>query len=338
MTVVRLLREAARTLANAIATAFGTIGGRLLALRNLGRSNGSAQVGRLKELRGAEEQVREETFAAFGEEVAVLEHALGLIHHVLGRAGGFALDHTFLQGLLASRAAGSLRCAWLCAAAGYRTQALTLVRAALEDYATAVWVAEKPEDAELWLWEIVDSLPEPNRRPPRFAEMFEHLGRRNGGSDDVFKNVYGYLSEAAHPRAPGLQWGAGAEAQVAQLLPIFDEPSTASCLHHLLLITGLVLGVAVSLYASTLPGTADENDELLAESLAVRLARDRSLTGRAAGLAERSAGVPALAGRCRGRCRSEEPSQDRSGALRARELGSAVRGHAGARLGPGSAL
>ena len=246
MKVVRLLREAARTLANAIATACGTIGERLLALRNLGRSNGSAQMDRLKELRVAEENVREETFAAFGEEVAVLEHALGLIHHVLGRVGKFDLDHTFLQGLLVSRAAGSLRCAWLCAAAGYRTQALTLVRAALEDYATAVWVAEKPEDAELWLWEIVDSLPEPNRRPPRFAEMFEHLGRRNGGSDDVFKNVYGYLSEAAHPRAPGLQWnvqwGAGAESasHTAQLLPIFDEPSTASCLHHLLLITGLV--------------------------------------------------------------------------------------------------
>ena len=277
MKLVRPLREAARALANATAIACGTIGERLRALRHLGRSNGSVRMDRLEELRAAEQSVREETFAAFGEEVAVLEHALGLIHHVLGRVGKFDLDHTFLQGLLVSRAAGSLRCAWLCAAAGYRTQALTLVRAALEDYATAVWVAEKPEDAKLWLWEIVDSLPEPNRRPPRFAEMFEHLGRRNGGSDDVFKNVYGYLSEAAHPRAPGLQWnvqwGAGAESasHTAQLLPIFDEPSTASCLHHLLLITGLVIGVAVSLYTSTLPGTADDNDELLAESLAVRL-------------------------------------------------------------------
>ena len=234
-------------------------------------------MGRLEDLRVAEESVRDETFAAFGQEIPVLEDALGLIHHVLGRVGKFDLDHTFLQGLLASRAAGSLRCAWLCAAAGYRTQALTLVRAALEDYATAVWVREKPEDAELWLWEIVDSLPEPDRRPPRFTEMFAHLGRSNGGSDDVFKNVYGHLSEAAHPRAPGLQWnvqwGGGAESasHTAQLLPIFDKPSTASCLHHLLLITALVLGVAVQLYALALPGTADYNDELLAESLAVRL-------------------------------------------------------------------
>lgn len=232
---------------------------------------------RLTELRATEENVRAETYTAFGEEVAVFQHALGLIHHVIGRTGNFTLDHTFLQALLVSRAAGSLRYAWLCTAAGYRTQGLTLVRAALEDYATAVWVAEKPEDAELWLWEIVDSLPEPDRRPPPFKQMFEHLGQSSGGSDDVFKNVYGYLSEAAHPRAPGLQWNvqwdAGAEEakHTAQLLPIFDKPSTASCLHHLLLITGLVLGVVVRLYASTLPGTADYDDELLAESRAARM-------------------------------------------------------------------
>ena len=277
MKVVRLLQEAARGLANATAIACGTIGERLLALRHLGRSNRSIRVQRLKELRAAEENVREETYAAFGEEVAVLEHALGLIHHVIGRAGNFTLDHTFLQALLVSRAAGSLRCAWLCAAAGYRTQALTLVRAALEDYATAVWVAEKPEDAELWLWEIVDSLPEPNRRPPRFTKMFKHLGRSNGGSDDVFKNVYGHLSEAAHPRAPGLQWNvqwdAGAEdaKHTAQLLPIFDEPGTASCLHHLLPIAGLILGVAVKLYAANFPHATHDNDELLAESVVVRV-------------------------------------------------------------------
>ena len=232
---------------------------------------------RLKELRVAEENVREETFAAFGEEVAVLEHALGFIHHILGRAGKFDLDHTFLQGLLVSRAAGSLRCAWLCATAGYRTQALTLVRAALEDYATAVWVAEQPTDAELWLWEIVDNLPEPNRRLPSFTEMLERAGRSNGGSDDVFKNVYGHLSKAAHPRAPGLQWNVqwggsdGDASHTAQLLPIFDEPGTASCLHHLLPIAALVLGVAVKLYAANFPHATHDNDELLAESLVVRV-------------------------------------------------------------------
>ena len=55
---------------------------------------------------------------------------------------------------------------------------------------------------------------------------------------------------------------------------------------------------------------------------------DRSLTGRAAGLPERSAGVPAFAGRCR----SEEPSlsvaQRGSGALRAPARGCARRARA----------
>ena len=60
----------------------------------------------------------------------------------------------------------------------------------------------------------------------------------------------------------------------------------------------------------------------------ISTANDRSLKGRAAGLPERSAGVPAFAGRCR----SEEPSlsvaQRGSGALRARARGGARRARA----------
>ena len=64
------------------------------------------------------------------------------------------------------------------------------------------------------------------------------------------------------------------------------------------------------------------------QSLAKLESTDRSLKGRAAGLPERSAGVPAFAGRCR----SEEPSlsvaQPGSGALRAPARGCARRARA----------
>ena len=64
---------------------------------------------------------------------------------------------------------------------------------------------------------------------------------------------------------------------------------------------------------------------------------DRSLTGRDAGLAESSAGVPAFARRRRGRSGARSPrSAPLGGAERGREGARGVRGHAGASLGPGA--
>ena len=109
--------------------------------------------------------------------------------------------------------------------AGYRTQALTLARSAFEDYATAAWVAKRPEDANLWLWEIVDDSLRPERRSPRPTKMFDELDEE-ADSSDVFRKACGFLSEAAHPRAPGLLWNAqfgrceeGAKHS-AELLPV----------------------------------------------------------------------------------------------------------------------
>ena len=275
MKVVRPLREAARALANATAIACGTIGERLLALRNLGRSNRSVRMDRLAGVRAAEDSVRRATFEAFRSEVAALEDALGLtLSGVEGQE--LSLDHTFLRALLVSRAVGSLRCAWLSAAAGYRTQALTLARAALEDYATVRWVMERPEDSELWLWEIVDGLQEPDRRPPPFGTMFERVGEEVPEFTEVLKDVYGRLSEAAHPRARGLQlnveFAAGSEGaeHSADLSPIFHEPRTAACLHHLLLIAGLLLGAALALYVEGHGESAEADDEFVAECWTVR--------------------------------------------------------------------
>ena len=276
MKVVRPLREAARALANATAIACGTIGERLLALRHLGRSNRNVRMDRLKKLRAAEQSVREETFAAFADEVDVLEHALDLTHRVIGSVRQLTLDDTFLRALLVSRALGSLRCAWLSAAAGYRTQALTLARAAFEDYATAAWVRAYPDDSELWLWEIVDTAPEPDRYPPRFKDIFDKLEENEPELAGVHESIYGHLSESAHPRAPGLRWNVRWGAQgtegakhAAELQPIFDEAATASCLHFLLLIAGLILGVATELHAATAPDSEDDGDDLVAESTLV---------------------------------------------------------------------
>lgn len=220
---------------------------------------------RLTAVRAAEDSVRRATFEAFGSEVAALEEALALTLDAIEEQE-LSLDHTFLCALLASRAVGSLRCAWLSAAAGYRTQALTLARAALEDYATLRWVMSRPEDSELWLWEILDGLEEPDRRPPPFRTMFERLGEEEPEATDVLKSVYGRLSEAAHPRAPGLQWnveftvGSEGAKHTADLSPSFHEPRTAACLHHLLLIAGLLLGAALALYLEHHPESADSED------------------------------------------------------------------------------
>ena len=148
---------------------------------------------RLGEVRAAEQRVREETLGAFAGEADVLEQALGLSLHVIHGAR-LTFDHTFLRALLVSRATGSLRCAWLAAAAGYRTQGLTLVRAAFEDYGTAGWVTMQPDDANLWLWEIVDDVPKPDQRPPRFTEIFKRLSEENLDSPDVLKDLCGRLS------------------------------------------------------------------------------------------------------------------------------------------------
>ena len=131
--------------------------------------------------------------------------------------------------------------------AGYRTQGLTLVRAAFE-------------------------VPKPDQRPPRFTEIFKRLSEENLDSPDVLKDLYGRLSEAAHPRAPGLQWnaqfGGGDEGAKysAEFLPVWDNSATATCLHYLLLIAYLILAAAVELRISSLPDDADDTQPLLAES------------------------------------------------------------------------
>ena len=230
---------------------------------------------RLAEFLQSEQRVRQETSATFGQEGAILEHALGLALRLID-GHHFALDHTLLRAVLISRAVGSLRCAWLSAAAGHPTQALTLARAALEDYATASWVAERPEDAELWLWEIVDDAPEPDRRLPSFSKMLERVGERNAGLPNAFGRAYGHLSEAAHPRAPGLQWNVQSAVSsegathTPTLLPIFDATVTASCLHFLLHFAALILGSASELYHLYVPVATHDHDDLLSESLTVR--------------------------------------------------------------------
>ena len=226
-------------------------------------------------VRAAEDAVRRATLEAFSDEVVVLEEALG-ITLVAVSDQELPLDHTFLRALLVSRAIGSLRCAWLSTAVGYRTQALTLARAAIEDFATIRWVMEKPEDSELWLWEMVDGLDEPSRRPPRFTTMFERLGAQDLEFKDVLKEVYGRLSEAAHPRSPGLRLnvdfaaGNGGAKHTADLSPTFHEAATAFCLHYLLLTAGLLLGAAIAVYAEGHPESDVDGMPFVAECRGVR--------------------------------------------------------------------
>ena len=222
---------------------------------------------RLRDSRVAEQAVRAETLGAFAAEADTLEHALELSLR-LTQGTRMSLDHTFLRAMLISRAVGSLRCAWLSTAAGYRTQALTLGRGALEDYATAEWVTKRPGDAKLWLWAIVGS-PRPPDRLPGFREMFDDLDEE---SSRFARSAYGFLSESAHPRAPGLQWNAQFgegdwDAQhSAELLPVYDTVATATCLYHLLLVACLILDVAVKLRDSIGADDAEETDTLFAQA------------------------------------------------------------------------
>ena len=223
----------------------------------------------LRDSRAAEQRVREDTLGVFAAEAATLEHALDLALR-LTQGTRLSLDDTFLRAMLVTRAVGSLRCAWLIAEAGYRTQALTLGRGALEDYATAEWVTKRPGDAGLWLWAMVDS-SRPTDPLPRFSEMLDALDDETKSSQ-VFKRAYGFLSEAAHPRAPGLQWNAqfgmgdGDAKHSADLLPVYDKSATATCLHHLLLVAHLILGAAVRLRASIVADDPQETEVLFAEA------------------------------------------------------------------------
>ena len=119
-------------------------------------------------------------------------------------------DLNLLTGLLANRAFNSLWRARQDAAHGYSVQALTLCRAAMEDWGPLVWLEQNPDTTDRWLWAVLDEVAQPTQRPPSFATIWKNLD-----SPELLASSYDTLSKFAHPKGIGLRW-----------LVHFDEQST----------------------------------------------------------------------------------------------------------------
>ena len=226
---------------------------------------------------GNRELVRPE----IGEAVAVLRRAHVLIDLLATADLPPHPDATLTRTVFVGRGNHSLRCATDLALEDSYSQSITLARFAFEDALAAVWAPDHPKDAEVWLAGILRQ-PAPDRQPPRTKDMIRHVAKvRDGADADALRDVYGRLSEAAHPRGPGLaldiHFPAGESGGAHAVLgPSYNTTHCAQAIYIILTVTALVLGEGRRLSAETTPGgdlrreARDLHDALLAAERLLR--------------------------------------------------------------------
>ncbi len=216
-------------------------------------------------------------------------------------------------------------------AATPRTRGLDYLHVAVDDHSRYAYVAVLPDERPA-------APPSSSRRSPRSAAVAcacvacSRTTRRSTPSP---------ATSAAWPPRPA--WHCGTPGPTARRRTARPSASSRSC---------RTSGPTPAPIAPTPSGCTSSRAGSTATMLAGHTAvsaglspphackpesTDRSLTGRDAGLAESSAGVPAFARRRRGRSGARSPrSAPLGGAERGREGARGVRGHAGASLGPGA--
>ncbi|MEX0787065.1 MAG: hypothetical protein WD939_10550 [Dehalococcoidia bacterium] len=166
-------------------------------------------------------------------EIALLDQVILHINHGLAKVDGRRHDRglNFLAVLLLERAFGTLWRAREDAVRGYSVQSLMLCRAALEDWATLRYCESHLDQIGLWLGGVIEELPEEGR-PPRFKQIWDDLGDMGQRMEEI----YGVLSQFAHPRAIGLKWLYHWDAESTYLHAggYFDKRNLTICLYFLL--------------------------------------------------------------------------------------------------------
>ncbi len=147
------------------------------------------------------------------EEIKVLDDLILLMNQGTALLSGRKHDRglNLLAGILVGRAFNSLWRAREDLLSGYPVQSLMLCRAALEDWATLIWLELHPEKVNLFLWAIYPDVKRPTDYPPKFEAIWKELGDLG----KIPAVMYDTLSKFAHPKGIGLRW-----------LVEFDEQNT----------------------------------------------------------------------------------------------------------------
>jgi hypothetical protein len=161
----------------------------------------------------ADAEIRVRSLAAMPEEIEVLDDLILLMHRGTALLSGIKHDRglNLLAGILVGRAFNSLWRSREDLLSGYPVQSLMLCRAALEDWATLIWLELHPEKVNLCLWAIYPEVKRPAGYPPKFEAIWKELGDLG----EIPRVMYDTLSKFAHPKGIGLRW-----------LVEFDEQNT----------------------------------------------------------------------------------------------------------------
>lgn len=180
-----------------------------------------------------DQEARHKAYAAMPKEIELLDHVILQINHGLAKLSGHRHDRglNFLASLLLDRSFGTLWRAREDAVRGYPIQSLMLCRAALEDWATLLYCERHPDGIGLWLGDVLEEWPVAGR-PPRFKVIWDDLGDMGQRMEEI----YGVLSEFAHPRATGFKWLYHWDAENTYLHAgaHFDQRNLRTCLYFLL--------------------------------------------------------------------------------------------------------
>jgi hypothetical protein len=147
-------------------------------------------------LEEADRRVSERTRQECPEEMHLLER--GLTIHM--RALGFLGEHTrwesdsdVLRVVLMTRCFNSLHLAYRALASGYHTQALLLLRSALEDWLAEQYLNTRPQEAPRWI------LPDHHR--PKRSTLLKAVG---SPTREKVVTMFNRLDEFAHPGRLGV--------------------------------------------------------------------------------------------------------------------------------------
>jgi len=182
-----------------------------------------------------DQQVRRDSLAAMPREIRLLDDILLHMNHGMASLSGASNDRglDFLAMLLLHRAFGSLWRAREDAVCSYPIQALTLCRAALEDWGTLCYIEHHPETRNLWLRDVLEEI-EVSGREPRFKDIWTDLGKLGERPDEA----YAVLSLFSHPRGRGLPWLYHADARTTyfHVGGHFDQRDLSVCLYFLVTV------------------------------------------------------------------------------------------------------
>ena len=173
-------------------------------------------------LQEMETEIRSSTIAKHREVVDCIENILDAYLNRFGRLGSFVTGDANRMELvwlfLSSRAFNSLRKAYDLALESYYSQAITLVRSALED-----WLA--CQDCSLNA-DTVDALLDgdkpvdrPRQMVDRLPEELKNIWRGIDGQE----GLYGLLSTLAHPRSRAIRFAYEPEDKTLRLGPVYEE-------------------------------------------------------------------------------------------------------------------